>query len=167
MNLYILSQYQFIQNLYRNENYLDILINISDFFDILNIYAFPNWLDAEVVDLKVKKYFTNIVLKSPINKVPNPKGAIILGKYDCIVKYKQTTEYIPVAPKSDKDYIYDEKTGEMKPKIKKRKIFIVDIMIPNKHIINDKIYDLEAVQQKLDREAQNSEEVESVVNNEY
>ena len=62
MNLYLLQQYQFIQRLYKNESYLDVLMNIDDFFDILHIYAFPNWLDAEVVDVKFMKYFTNIVI---------------------------------------------------------------------------------------------------------
>ena len=34
MNLFLLQQYQFINDIYKNENYLDVLMNIDDFFDI-------------------------------------------------------------------------------------------------------------------------------------
>ena len=38
-------------------------------------------------------------------------------------------------------------------------------MIPNKHIINDNVYDLDAIQKKLDDEDDNDENIESVVSN--
>ena len=63
MNLYLLQQYQFIQRLYKNNSYLDVMMNIDDFFDILNVYAFPKWLDAQVVDVTFMKYYTNVILK--------------------------------------------------------------------------------------------------------
>ena len=60
MNLYLLQQYQFIQQLYNNSNYLDVLLNVDDFFDILHLYAYKNWLEAEVLDVKLMKYFVSI-----------------------------------------------------------------------------------------------------------
>lgn len=171
MNLYLLQQYQFIQRLYKNESYLDVLMNIDDFFDILHIYAFPNWLDAEVVDVKFMKYFTNIVIKSPRSddkkedKCPDPKAGVILTKYDCKVEYTKSYEMLPVDVKSEKDVIVDNKTGRQRPKLKKEKIWLVDILIPNKHIINNNVYDLEAIQNKLEDDQDTDDNLESVVSN--
>lgn len=172
MNLYLLQQYQFIQRLYKNNNYLDVLMNIDDFFDILHIYAFPNWLDAEVVDVKFMKYFTNIVLKAPRNdknkkedRCPDPKAGVILTKYDCKVEYIKSNETLPKEVDSEKDVVVDQKTGKQRPKMERKDIWLVDILIPNKHIINDTVYDLEAIQNKLEDEDETDENLESVVSN--
>lgn len=171
MNLYLLQQYQFIQRLYKNENYLDVLMNVDDFFDILHIYAFPNWLDSEIVDVKFMKYFTNIILKSPRSddkkedKCPDPKAGIILTKYDCKVDYIKSYETLPKEVNSENDVVIDDKTGKQRPKMERKKIWLVDILIPNKHIINDTVYDLEAIQNKLEDENDEEENLESVVSN--
>ena len=49
--------------------------------------------------------------------------------------------------------------------MEKKDIWLVDILIPNKHIINDNIYDLDAIQKKLDDENETNDNVESVVSN--
>ena len=99
MNLYLLQQYQFIQRLYKNNSYLDVMMNIDDFFDILNVYAFPKWLDAQVVDVTFMKYYTNVILKADRddkNKekymCPDPKAGVLLTKYDCKVEYIKSNE---------------------------------------------------------------------------
>lgn len=159
MNLYLLQQYQFIQKLYNNNNYLDVLLNIDDFFDILHLYAYKNWLEAEVVDVKFMKYFTSITLKAlrddkdkSKDMCPDPKGGILLTKYDCKVEYTKTTEKMPREIKDKNDVVLDKKTGKYRPKIDTNKIWLIDILIPNKHIINNTVYDLQAVQDKLDDE---------------
>lgn len=171
MNLYLLQQYQFIQRLYKNENYLDVLMNIDDFFDILHIYAFPNWLDAEVVDVKFMKYFTNIILKTPRSdnkkedKCPDPKAGVVLTKYDCKVDYIKSYELLPKDVESENDVVIDDKTGKQRPKLERKNVWLVDILIPNKHIINDTVYDLEAIQNKLEDEDEEDENLENVVSN--
>lgn len=165
MNLFLLQQYQFINDLYKNSNYLDILMNIDDFFDILNVYAFPNWFDAEVVKVNFLKHFTNIVLKTPRDKQPHPKGSILLSKYDCIVKYKPAVEYLPREYKTEKDVKFNQRTGKYEPIMEKKKVWLVDILIPNKHIINDNVYDLESIQKKIEEDNDTEENLESVVSN--
>lgn len=165
MNLYLLQQYRFIQDLYKNESYLDILMNIDDFFDILNIYIFPNWFDAEVVDMKCYKHYTNIILKQPKDKMPHPKGGVTLSKYDCLVKYKETNEYLPKEVKGVIDLEINPKNGKKAAKMEKKPIWLVDIMIPNRLIINDDVYDLESIQDKMEKDDENSQELESVVDN--
>lgn len=149
MNLFILSQYKLIQELYKNDDFFEILINIDDFFDILNLYVFPNWLEAEVVDVDFLKYFTSITLKTPYEKMPHPKGAQLLLKYDCQVKYRETYEYVPRDVKVLSDTYLDKRTGERKPKAEKKKVWIIDLLIPNRYLINDNVFDLEGVQNKI------------------
>lgn len=156
MNLFILTQYKLIQELYKNDDFFEILINIDDFFDLINLYVFPNWLQSEIVDVDFLKYFTCITLKSPYEKMPHPKGANLLVKYDCQVKYRETYEYLPKDVQDIEDTIVDKRTGERVPKIEKKKVWLVDIMIPNKLIVNDNVFDLEGVQNKIkdDKEAE-------------
>lgn len=163
MNLFLLQQYQFINDIYKNENYLDVLMNIDDFFDILNLYVFPNWFDAEVVEVKFLKHFTNIVLKTPRDKKPDEKGSVLLSKYDCLVKYKETYEYLPKEYKSEKDVKYNTRTGKIEPIMEKKDIWLVDILIPNKHILNDNVYDLDAIQKKIDDDKEVDGTAESLV----
>lgn len=165
MNLYLLSQYKLIQHLYKDSSYLDLLMNVDDFFDILNLYIYPNWYEAEVVEFKIFKHYVNIILKTPIDKMPHPNGGILLDKYDCIVKYKKSSEYLPVEINSEKDLVIDRLTHKPRPKMKKVPCWLVDIMIPSKHIINDNVYDLESIQQKLDDNDDKSDDTETVVNN--
>jgi hypothetical protein len=165
MNLFILSQYKLIQNLYKNNNYLDYLINVEDYFDILNLYAFPNWLDCEVVDVKCMKYFTNIVLKAPYNKMPHPKGSVLLTKFECEVKYIETYDYQVKEVKDIEDTYYNDKKGERCPKIEKNKVWIIDILIPNKHLVSDKIYDMDAMQEKIKDDEASATNMESMVDN--
>lgn len=165
MNLFILSQYKLIQELYKDETFLDTIINIDDFFDILNLYVYPNWLDCEVVEVKFLKYFTSVQLKSPYNKMPHPKGAVLLTKFDCQVKYKETYEYVVKEVNDIKDTYIDKKTGERKPKVEKKKVWIIDMLIPNKHIINDEVYDLENAQEKIADEQDINEDMENVISN--
>lgn len=165
MNLYLLQQYQFIQNLYQNESYIDILMNIDDFLDILNVYVFPNWKDAEIVDMKMLKHFVNITLKQPYEKMPHPKGGTILSKYDCIVKYKETTEWLPKEVNGLVDLTINKKNGKQAAKMEQHKIWLVNLMIPSRLLVNNDIYDLESIQEKLDDEEENNEELESIVDN--
>lgn len=152
MNLFLLQQYQLIQKLYKNNDWLDIVINIDDFFDIINLYSFPNWLESEIVDVNFMRYYTNIILKQPYDKIPHPKGGILLSNYDCKVKYRETKEWIQSEINDSSDMVEDKKTGRKVPKMIERKVWLVDILIPNRLIINDYVYDIEEMQKKFNKE---------------
>ena len=159
MNLFILSQYKLIQELYKNDEYLDILLSVADFFDLMNLFAFPNWENAEIVNVDFLKYFTVLTLRAPYYKMPHPKGGLLLTKLDCHVKYHETKEAVLKQVKSIKDTYIDKKTGERKPKVIKRKCWQIDIMIPNKYLINDNIFDLEAMQAKVNNDKELNKEM--------
>ena len=153
MNLYLLQQYKFIQQLFKHSSLLDVIISIEDFLDLLGLYSYENWENGQIVKTEFKKYFVNIVLKYEYKEMPNPKGKKLLEKYDCIVKFKEAEDYYPIKKvESIDDTEVDEKTAKRRNKTKKEKIWLVDIMIPRKYIENDEIYDLDAIQNILDKE---------------
>lgn len=153
MNLFILTQYKLIKQLYRNKDAMDIMLSVEDFFDVLNLYVFPNWFDAEVVDLDSRKYYTIVTLKTPYEKMPHPKGAVLLTKFDCKVEYKETTEAVMRDVVTISDEYYDAVNDKYRPKIDKKKCWCVTVMIPNRLIMNDNVFDLELAQKKMKEDA--------------
>lgn len=152
MNLYLLQQYQFINALYRNESYLDILCNIDEFFDLLGLYAYPNWLEAEVIDMKFYKYFTDLSIRTKRDKMPDPAGSQLLLKYGCKVEYRKTEDFQTKQIKSREDMKWSDKLERYIPKLEKEKIWVVSILIPNKYIMTNDVYDIDSIQKKLDIE---------------
>ena len=49
--------------------------------------------------------------------------------------------------------------------MEQHKIWLVNLMIPSRLLVNNDIYDLESIQEKLDNEEENNEELESIVDN--
>jgi len=152
MNLFILSQYKLIKQLYRNKESMDLMLTIEDFLDVLNLYAFPNWMDAELVDLDTRKYYTIIKLKTPYEKMPHPKGAVLLTKFDCKVKYIETTEVTLREPETRYDVYYDEKENKYRRKVDKKKCWCVTILIPNRLLMNDEMFDLQYAQERMEED---------------
>lgn len=152
MNLYLLQQYQFINSLYRNESYLDILCNIDEFFDLLGLYVYPNWLESEVVNMNFYKYFTDLTIRTKRENMPDPAGSQLLLKYGCKVEYRKTTDYKTKQIKSREDMKWSNKLGRYVPKLEKEDIWIVSILIPNKYIMSNDVYNIDSIQQKLDME---------------
>ncbi len=152
MNLYLLQQYQFINSLYRNDSYIDILCNIDEFFDLLGLYVYPNWFNKspEIVDMKFYKYFTELVIRTKREDMPDPKGAQLLLKYGCKVEYRKTTDYQTKEVKDRNDLKWSVKLGRYVPKVEKENIWIVSILIPNKYIMTNNVYNIDSIQQKLD-----------------
>ena len=93
-------------------------------------------------------YYTIITIKTPYEKMPHPKGAVLLTKFDCKVEYKETTEAVVRQVKSIKD-TYIDVEGERRPKVDKVKCWCVTIMIPKKHLVNSGVYDLETAEYKM------------------
>lgn len=80
-----------IQKISNSETLLDILIQIEDFLDSMDIYAFQNWVDGTVYDGPfVSKYWYGVTLMYPWDSMPDPAGAIRLVNMGIKVKYKES-----------------------------------------------------------------------------
>ncbi len=71
---------------------LDILIQMEDVLDSLDVYVFANWMKGEVVEGPiVRRYWFDFTLRYPIDKMPDPRGAMRLIKHGVRVDYNKVT----------------------------------------------------------------------------
>ena len=69
---------------------LDILIEIDTVFESLDLYAFKNWINGEIVDgPRIKRYWIDITLQYPLNQMPDPKAGLRLLKHGIMVSFKK------------------------------------------------------------------------------
>lgn len=78
----------FLTKLSDSESLIDVLIQLENFIDNLDIYAFKNWLEGEVIDgPQIKKYWVGMTLLYDYDKMPDPEGAVVLEKHQAKVSY--------------------------------------------------------------------------------
>lgn len=69
---------------------LDILLQMEDVLDSLDLYVFKNWFSGQVVEgPNVHRYWLTMVLRYPMNKMPDPKGAKRLLRQNILVEYQR------------------------------------------------------------------------------
>ena len=159
MNLFILQQLNFTKSLFQHDDLLDVMIACEDYLDICGVYSFLNWEKGQVCGCRVYKYFVNLILKYKYDDMPDPKAVKVLGNFGAKVLFKEMYDYRPMEKINDDDETYvDDKTGTRKNKIKREKIWLVDVMIPRKYIENKDLFDLDAVQEYLDQEKEEENE---------
>jgi hypothetical protein len=130
-----------VNRLNDNPDLVDIMISIEDYLDRSDMYAFKNWQDGELVaGPYIKPYWISVTLKWPYKKMPDPSGAARLMQHGTKIGYKLDTENVPQPIKTPSDY----EPGTHKPKIKKEKVWLVELLIPRRFVedIDQKILDL-------------------------
>jgi hypothetical protein len=109
------------------------LLDFERVLDELDLYAFENWKQGELVEgPKYEKYFISCTFMWPYKKMPDPKGAVRLGDYDCEVNFIQDFFEHPVTVKTPNDF----KPGTKFPKSVKTPVWLVEIVMPKK-LMND------------------------------
>lgn len=120
-----------IARLSDNTDLVDVMISIEDYLDTNDLYGFKNWIDGEVVGGPfVKKYWVKVILKWPYKKMPDPSAGLRLLKHGTKVKYMTGSEEIPIKVKTADDY----QPGTHKPRTKKVKVWLVELMIPRRFV---------------------------------
>jgi hypothetical protein len=83
---------ELVQRLNDSDSLIDILIQMEDFLDGLDIYAFKNWIDGEVIDgPRLDRHWVSMTLQYDYKDMPDPAGAERLIKYGAMIEYKKTT----------------------------------------------------------------------------
>lgn len=158
MNLFILQQLNFTKSLFQHDDLVDVLISVEDFIDLAGIYSFLNWEKGQVCGCRVYKYYVNLMLKYPYKDMPDPKAIKVLKSFGCKVSFKEMYDYSPIKQAENEDETYiDDTTGSRKNKIKRERIWFVDIMIPRKYIENEELFDLDAIQEYMEQEEKEEE----------
>lgn len=121
-----------ISNIYATDTTINTLMGFEEVLDDIDLYAYANWLDGELVEGPVyKRYFVKCTFMWPYKKMPDPSGAKRLLAQGCEVVYNKDYLKFPVSVKDPDDY----ESGTHFPKTARTKIWLVSITIP-KQLIN-------------------------------
>jgi hypothetical protein len=124
---------QNIKDLYLSEGSILSLLDFERVLDELDLYAFRNWKLGELVaGPEIGRYKVACTFMWPEKLMPDPRGARRLLPFDCEVKFKKTTINIPIKIDSPDDFI----PGTHKARLVKKKVWLVEIIIP-KSLMDD------------------------------
>jgi hypothetical protein len=123
---------EIIQNtkdIYMTDSALNTLLDFERIIDELDVYAFANWKQGELVaGPEYEKYFVTCTFMWPYKKMPDPRGGERLLEYDCEVKYRKDYLAYPIKVKSPEDF----EPGTKMPKMAKTPVWLVEITVPKK-----------------------------------
>lgn len=119
------------KDLYMTDSSLNTLLDFERVLDELDLYAFSNWKKGELVEgPTIEKYFVSCIFMWPYKLMPDPRGAERLAEYDVEIRYKKDFLESPVKVKSPDDY----QAGTHYPKMEKKPIWLVELVMPKKLI---------------------------------
>jgi hypothetical protein len=143
---------EIIQNtkdIYMTDSALNTLLDFERIIDELDVYAFANWKQGELVaGPEYEKYFVTCTFMWPYKKMPDPRGGERLLEYDCEVKYRKDYLAYPVKIKSPDDF----EPGTKMPKMAKTPVWLVDITVPKKLMRDIQQGSLELESETIDAE---------------
>ena len=124
---------QLDKNINRNSA-LDVLLQVDSVLDSLNIYAYKNWIEGEIVDgPHIERYWVTVTLMYPHKLMPDPAGAErIMAKGGKVFFAKD--ELITAAKLVTPDDVADE-PDERRPDMPaakkiKRPIWLITLELP-------------------------------------
>ena len=128
------------------------LVSLLDFervLDELDLYVFAHWKDGELVEGPVyEKYFVTCTFMWPYKLMPDPRGGERLLDYDCEVYFSKDVLEYPVKVESPDDF----EAGTKMPKMAKKPIWLVKIVMPKKLMQEIQQGSLELESETLDLE---------------
>jgi hypothetical protein len=158
---------QNIEQIYGSNNSLNLLKDFERVIDELDVYVYDNWMDGELVSgPKESRYFIECTFMWPKEKMPEPRGGMVLIDYGCKVEFAESK--LAKVRKIQKPE--DIRPGTKKGKIDIEEIWMVKITMPKKlmHDINkgyteldrNKIEDIVSLQGGVNATVQPAEQVE-------
>jgi hypothetical protein len=117
------------KEIFMTDSAVSTLLDFERVLDTLDLYAFQNWKQGELVEGPVyEKYFVKCIFMWPYKKMPDPRGGIRLNEYDCDVVYSEDHFEHPVKVTTPNDY----QPGTKVPKLEKSPVWLVEIVMPKK-----------------------------------
>lgn len=137
------------KEIFMTDSSLDTLMDFERVLDELDTYVFANWKDGELVEGPVyEKYFVTCTFMWPHKMMPDPRGGERLLSYDCEVYYAKDMLEYPVKVEDPDDY----EPGTKMPKMAKKPIWLVTIVMPKKLMQEIQQGSLELESETLDLE---------------
>jgi hypothetical protein len=117
------------KEIFMTDSSLTTLMDFERVLDELDLYVFANWKDGELVEGPVyEKYFVTCTFMWPHKMMPDPTGGERLLAYDCEVYYHKDYLEYPVKVQDPSDY----QDGTKMPKMAKKPVWLVTIVMPKK-----------------------------------
>jgi len=117
------------KEIFMTDSSLTTLLDFERVLDELDLYVFANWKEGELVEGPVyEKYFVTCTFMWPYKLMPDPRGGERLLSYDCEVYYAKDHLEYPAEIKDPSDF----KPGTKMPKMAKKPVWLVTIVMPKK-----------------------------------
>lgn len=137
------------KEIYMTDSNLNTLLDFERVLDELDLYVFKNWKQGELVEGPVyEKYFVTCTFMWPLKLMPDPRGGERLLSYDCEVYYAKDVLEYPINVETPDDY----EPGTKMPKLAKKDVWLVTIVMPKKLMQEIKQGSLELESETLDLE---------------
>jgi hypothetical protein len=122
-----------IENIYDSDTQFQVLKDFERVLDELDLYVYDNWKDGELVaGPELGRHWVTCSFMWPKEKMPDPMGGKRLLDYDCKVSYKKDSIIVPRKIKKPDDV----RPGTKKGKLDRNPIWIVEIQMPKKLIMD-------------------------------
>ena len=117
------------KEIFMTDSSLATLLDFERVLDELDLYVFAHWKEGELVEGPVyEKYFVTCTFMWPYKMMPDPRGGERLLEYDCEVYYSKDMLEYPIKIETPDDY----EAGTKMPKMVKKPIWLVSIVMPKK-----------------------------------
>lgn len=131
------------KKIYMTDSSLSTALDFERVLDELDMYAYKNWINGELVQGPVtEKYWVTCKFSYPYKMMPDPKAGIRLLDYNCKVSFEE--DYITYPKKVESPDDFDP--GTKKPKAVKKKVWVVTIRMPKELLkeVNQGFLEMEA-----------------------
>ena len=136
-----------IKNVYMSDGSMSNLLDFERVLDEADIYAYKNWKHGELVQgPDIGRYSAKCIFMWPYKLMPDPRGALRLVKIGCKVTFGKGEIDVPVKVKDYEDF----NPGTNYPKMQKRKVWFVEVVIPVELMDNIKEGSIDLAGQTID-----------------
>jgi hypothetical protein len=162
---------ELIRNLEDSASLLDVLIQVENFIDELDCYAFHGWSKGVIVEgPTVKRYWVKIILEYKYKDMPDPIAALRLTKHGAKVYYERAKREVPFkdrVPNLKNNETDDTKKPEQKTKPELEDIWLIHVLIPRRYFndianetlpVGDDDLDMEEVSDAVDQGIEDGED---------
>jgi hypothetical protein len=138
-----------VKGIYTSDGSMNTLLDYERVLDEADVYAFKNWDLGELVQGPVaKRYTVSCTFMWPYKLMPDPRGIKRLLGIGCDVQYASSSIEVPVEVQDYDDFV----PGTRYPKMKKRKVWFVNIVIPRDLMDDIKEGSIDLADQTIDLE---------------
>ena len=122
-----------VEGIYESNTGFQVLKDFERVLDELDIYVYDNWELGELAEgPNIERHWVSCKFFWPRNKMPDPMGGKRLLDYDCKITYQKTYMMQPRKIRKPDDI----RPGTKKGKLDKKPIWLVEIMMPKKLIMD-------------------------------